>query len=314
MNMVIKDLEDRVFIINKPAGPTSFGVVEALRKATGIKRIGHTGTLDPLASGVLLLCTGKATRAVEQFMNLEKTYEFTVRLGIETTTLDTEGEVVRQAPVPPIDDTAILRAAGSFVGRYDMDPPVYSALKQNGKRLYELARQGQQPIIERRSVVIHALDVIGIELPDVHFRVRCSRGTYVRSLARDFGAVFDLPAHLVRLVRTAIGRFAIDDAYPCERIDDGDIRDLRGLPLCDALDFLPGVIVTDRSKRGLFDGVLPRAEDVIDTVGAAAQCDVLRILDQKGELLAIGNRSGDRNAGRVIDSFRLVVDRRGVTN
>ncbi|MCK5406784.1 MAG: tRNA pseudouridine(55) synthase TruB, partial [Candidatus Krumholzibacteria bacterium] len=208
----MSDFKNKLLLLNKHSGPTSFDVVAAVRRATAIKRVGHTGTLDPLASGVLLVCTGRATRAVEQFMNLAKAYEFTVILGVETSTLDAEGDILRQASVPEIPDADVVAAAESFVGPYDMAPPAYSAIKKNGKRLYELARAGKNAVADSRMVTIHDVQVTRVALPEIDFQIRCSRGTYVRSFARDFGAAFGLPAHLRRLVRLSIGPFKIEDA------------------------------------------------------------------------------------------------------
>lgn len=312
--MKLNALVDRLIVVNKHSGPTSFDVVDAFRRATGIRKVGHTGTLDPLASGVLLLCTGRATRAVEQFMDLAKTYEFTVRLGVETTTLDAEGDVVSRAAVPALPAAEIEAAAASFIGEYDMSPPAYSALKHNGKRLYELARAGKSPEVASRRVTIHEIAVVRIELPDIDVRVRCSRGTYVRSIARDLGAQFGLPAHLTQLVRTGIGSFAIDDAYPCERLFEGDVTEIGAVPLSQALDFLPGVVLNDVSRRALVDGALPHGEDIVDVIGPVAKSNTLRLLDRSGALLAIGRRSlaGVHNGVPLIQSFRLLVDRRSV--
>jgi tRNA pseudouridine55 synthase len=302
----------KLLVLNKHSGPTSFDVVEAVRRVTGIRKVGHSGTLDPLASGVLLVCTGRATRAVEQFMNLDKTYEFTVRLGTETSTLDSEGVVTREAPVPSIADADVIKAAAEFIGEYDMVPPAFSAIKQNGKRLYELARVGEMPVADARTVFIHDLEVTSVSLPDIGFRMRCSRGTYVRSFARDFGARFGLPAYSKTLARTAIGPFVIENAYSCERLFTDDLEGLSGMDLSKALDFLPGVILNDASKRALVDGALPHSDDVIRTIGTVAQGSALRILDQTGCLLAIGNRGQAGRVGPVVDSFRLFVDRRSV--
>jgi tRNA pseudouridine55 synthase len=309
----MSELEHRLLVLNKHSGPTSFDVVEAVRRAIGIKKVGHTGTLDPLATGVLLVCTGRASRAVEQFMNLGKTYEFTMLLGVETSTLDAEGEILRQASVPEIPEADIIAAARDFVGPYDMAPPAFSAIKKNGKRLYELARAGEKPVAESRLVTIHELEVTKVALPEIGLRMRCSRGTYVRSFARDFGAAFGLPAHLRRLIRLAIGPFAIEDAYPCEKVFDGDVSGLSGIELSDALSFLPGIVLTDGSRRALVDGALPRSDDIVETIGALAESSTVRILDQSGVLLALGSR-GRENRGDVtlVDSFRLVVDRRSV--
>lgn len=311
MNM--HELENKLLLVDKKCGPTSFDVVEALRKATGIRKVGHTGTLDPLAEGLLLLCTGRATRAAEHFMNLDKRYEFTIRLGVETTTLDAEGEVVREAPCPPIPEREVKAAAKRFVGQYQLDPPAFSALKHNGKRLYELARAGEAPAVKSRAVTVHSLDVTGVDLPEVHLRIRCSRGTYVRSLARDFGRVFDLPAHVGRLVRTGIGAFELESAVSSDLIFAGEVATIRGIQLSDALGFLPGIVIKDESKRALMDGALPGGSDVIETIGPVAKSTTVRILDREGELLAVGNRGGNSAGGLFwVNSFRLFVDRGSV--
>lgn len=300
-------LEDKVFVVNKPSGPTSFAVVDAFRKATGVRKVGHTGTLDPLAEGVLLLCTGRATRAVENFMNLPKVYECTVRLGIETTTLDAEGEIVREVPCPPIEEAALREAAAGFVGRYELAPPAYSALKRNGRRLYELARAGETPVVERRTVTIHEMEVLEVALPDVRLRIRCSRGTYVRSLAKDFGACFDLPAHIRQLSRTAIGPFKMEDAIAGQAIFDGTTDDFEGVELSRALDFMPAIVLTEHSRRGLLEGALPAPNDVVETVGEVGGSTSLRILDQDGALLAIGKRH-KTDSRMWVDSYRLIAD------
>jgi tRNA pseudouridine55 synthase len=303
------EYDDRVFVIDKAVGPTSFDVVSALRRATGLRKVGHTGTLDPLAHGVLVLCTGMATRAVEHFMDLEKEYAFTVRLGIETTTLDAEGEVVREVPCPEVSAGDLAAAAAGFVGEYDLTPPRYSAVKRGGRRLYEMARDGEDVEVPPRRVHIHAFDVTGVDLPDVRCVVRCSRGTYVRSLARDLGERVDAPAHIVELARTRVGPFTLDHAFPSDRLEARELDGLACLDLADALDFLPGVVLSVRSRRALAFGTLPEPDGVTDTRGVLATGPV-RLLDDGGRLLAIGLRrdDGERNRLTVVDSFRLIVD------
>jgi len=167
-------------VIDKAAGPTSFDIVSAMRRATGLRKVGHAGTLDPLARGVLLVCTGLATRAVEHFMDLEKEYHFDIRLGLETATLDAEGAVVREAPVPEIALDRLRAVAASFVGDYLLTPPVFSALKSRGRRYYAMARAGEiadsTDAATPRQVKIYGFDVVSAELPIVRCVVRCSRG------------------------------------------------------------------------------------------------------------------------------------------
>lgn len=302
---------DRVYVVDKKSGPTSFDVVEAFRKATGIRRVGHAGTLDPLASGVLLLCAGAATRVVEHFVDLGKWYEFDVCLGEGTATLDAEGEVTSRAPCPDLSRGELEDAARTFVGECLLDPPLFSAIKKNGKRMYELARAGETPRIESKRVTIYALDVTAVTLPIVRFRLHCSRGTYVRSLARDFGARFGLPSHVRNLVRTAVGPFRVEDGYPSQRIFDGDVDELVGSPLAEALGFLPGIVITDVARRQLVNGRLPVRNEVIRMIGAVESARTLRILDETGGLLAVGTRrmGPGRDPLACVDSYRMLQGR-----
>lgn len=308
----MNDFQNKLFVINKVSGPTSFDVVEAFRRVSRIRKVGHAGTLDPLAEGVLLICSGRATRAVEHFMNLGKCYEFEVKLGVGTTTLDAEGEVTAEVPCPQLSEDELSNAAASFVGDYVLDPPAFSALKRNGKRLYELARAGRVPQVKGRTVTIYEFGVIKTELPAVRFRLRCSRGTYARSLARDFGAKFGLPAHILHLVRTAIGPFGIEKGFPSDRLFAGDVDGLEGNNMAEALDFLPGIVITGVAKRALMNGVPPTQNDVVKTVGDSEDPSALRILDEAGELLAVGTRSEGARRDRLawVDSYRLFVDDR----
>ena len=306
----LEEYQDKMFIVDKRVGPTSFDVVTAFRKATHVRKVGHAGTLDPLAEGVLLICSGVATRAVEHFMNLEKEYEFDVYLGVETTTLDAEGTVVREAPCPDIPQAQILETARSFVGDYDLEPPVFSALKRDGKRLYELARNGEVPGVGRRRVRIYDMQVLAVDLPTVRCRVRCSRGTYVRSLARDFGARLELPAHIRQIVRRRVGHFRQEGAFTSERLFDRDLSGLQGLSLNEALSFLPAAVLEERAGKGLRYGMLPGTRDVVRTIGELGPHGPVRMLDQSGGLLAVGQRNEGkrRNPLQLVDTYRMFVD------
>jgi len=305
---MIDALNHRIIVINKDCGPTSFEVVAAFRRAAGIRKVGHTGTLDPLASGVLVLCTGRATRAVEHFMDLEKEYQFTIRLGVETTTLDSEGDVVREVPCPDLDRDTVVEAVTSFAGEYRFTPPMYSALKYEGKRLYELARQGATAPVPERTVNIYSIELLDVNLPCISCRVCCSRGTYVRSLAADIGAKLGLPAHVTVLERTRIGDFRVEDAVPFARISSGDVGDIVSHGLEEALGFLPGVVLSSSSKKALMVGGLPENADVIRVEGALTAGSV-RLVDESGALLAVGRRDENTpTALRPVDSFRLYVD------
>jgi tRNA pseudouridine55 synthase len=304
--------DNRVFVIDKSVGPSSFDIVARVRRVTGLRRVGHAGTLDPLARGVLLVCTGLATRAVEHFMDLEKEYRFDIRLGVETATLDAEGPVLREAAVPVIAIETLREVAASFVGDYLLTPPVFSAIKNKGRRYYEMARAGEvsetTEAAPPRQVKIHGFDVIDAQLPLVTCVVRCSRGTYVRSLARDFGEKLDLPASVATLERSRIGAFSVANAFSSERLDPEQAHDLTGLSLDEALSFLPGVVLDERSARELRFGGLPLRTDVVERIGSTAG-GAIRLLDEARTLLAVGFRDPDRPRDplRVCDSFRLCV-------
>jgi tRNA pseudouridine55 synthase len=305
--------DNRVFVIDKAVGPTSFDVVARVRRVTGLRRVGHAGTLDPLARGVLLVCTGLATRAVEHFMDLEKEYHFDIRLGVETATLDAEGPVIREAAVPEIDLARLRAVASSFVGDYLLTPPVFSALKSKGKRMYAMARAGEvtesADAAAPRHVRIYGFEITDAELPIVHCVVRCSRGTYVRSLARDFGEKLDLPASVHTLTRARIGAFSLEGAFSSEALVPERAGELIGLSLDEALSFLPAVVLDERAARELRFGGLPLRTDVVEKLGGTGG-GAIRLLDEARTLLAVGYRDPDkpRDPLRVCDSFRLCVD------
>ncbi|MFQ5340081.1 MAG: tRNA pseudouridine(55) synthase TruB [Anaerolineae bacterium] len=201
-----------IFNLNKPAGMTSHDVVQAIRRASGERRVGHAGTLDPMATGVLLVCVGSATRVTEYLMEHPKQYRAEITLGITTDTLDAEGQVTHVADAVDVSRQDVEKALASFVGAIEQIPPMYSAVKKAGKKLYELAREGLTVEREPRQVEIRRLEITGWEPPRVTIDIECSKGTYVRALARDLGDVLGVGAHLSSLTRTASGRFALEDA------------------------------------------------------------------------------------------------------
>jgi tRNA pseudouridine55 synthase len=201
-----------VLLLNKPYDWTSFDVVRKIRNAMKIKKVGHAGTLDPLATGLLIVCTGKFTKRINEYMAREKEYSGTIVLGASTPTYDLESH-----PVPVGDYSGITRdiletTAASFTGEIEQVPPIHSAIKVEGKRVYELARKGQDVVLQPRKVIISVFEIISVALPEVHFRVVCSTGTYIRSLANDFGARLGCGGYLSSLCRTRIGEFELKDA------------------------------------------------------------------------------------------------------
>jgi tRNA pseudouridine55 synthase len=206
-------------LINKPVGWTSFDVVNKLRYKLKIKKIGHAGTLDPLATGLLILCTGKMTKQIDEFQAQEKEYTGKFIIGQSTPSHDLETEVSEIKDISQISDEQIIQAAKKFLGTIQQVPPLHSAIKVDGKRAYKLARQGKDIELKPREVVISAFDILEINKPAVSFRIVCSKGTYIRSIARDFGNILGVGAYLTDLCRTRIGEFMLKDAKTIDEIN-----------------------------------------------------------------------------------------------
>lgn len=204
--------QGQVMLVNKPIDWTSFDVVRKLRNLVRTKKVGHAGTLDPLATGLLILCTGKFTKRINEFMAQEKEYTGSLVLGASTPTYDLESEPTDFRDISGITPEQIYAATAPFVGDIQQFPPAHSAIKVNGQRLYELARKGKEITLEPRSIKISAFEITAIDFPTVHFRVVCSTGTYIRSLAHDFGQALGCGAYLSSLCRTRIGDFHVEDA------------------------------------------------------------------------------------------------------
>jgi tRNA pseudouridine55 synthase len=212
----------QVLLINKPLKWTSFQVVNKLRweirQRFSIKKIkvGHAGTLDPLATGLLILCTGKFTKKISEYQAQTKEYTGVITLGATTPSYDLETEIDQTYSIAHISEETIHETALQFVGEQNQRPPIFSALKKDGKRLYELARAGETTEIPTRKIQIDAFEITKISMPDVHFRVLCSKGTYIRSLAYDFGKALESGGHLSALRRTKIGDFSVEDSIGIE--------------------------------------------------------------------------------------------------
>lgn len=204
--------EGRVLLIDKPLCWTSFDAVRKIRNLIRIKKVGHAGTLDPLATGLLIVCTGKFTKRINEFMAQEKEYTGSFTLGATTPTYDLESEPGNLKPVDNIKEEEIVAATSKFTGEILQVPPAHSAIKQDGKRVYELARQGKEVKLEPRKVTIREFSITKVEMPLVYFSVVCSTGTYIRSLAHDFGRELGCGAYLSSLCRTRIGNFSVTDA------------------------------------------------------------------------------------------------------
>ena len=210
--------EGRVILINKPIGWTSFDVVRKVRYALKVKKIGHAGTLDPLATGLLILCTGKMTKQIDNFQSMEKEYTGKMILGQTTPSHDKETVATEAVDISGISEATIHSATRQFKGTILQVPPLHSAIKVGGKRAYTLARSGEKMILKAREITIHHFAITAIDLPEITFTVTCSKGTYIRSLARDFGEALGVGAYLSALCRTRIGNFSLDDALAMEQI------------------------------------------------------------------------------------------------
>lgn len=205
--------EGEIILIDKPSGPTSFQIVHKIRKITGVKKVGHSGTLDPKASGLMIICTGKKTKEMDRFINLNKTYSGIIKLGLTSPSMDTETECT-EIPIPnDINEKKIFEIRDSFLGEIEQTPPMYSAVKVGGKKLYNLARKGKSINREPRKVFIEKFEINKVELPDIHFTITCSKGTFIRVIADDFGKKLNSGGILLELRRVGIGQFRVDEAF-----------------------------------------------------------------------------------------------------
>lgn len=243
-----------VIIIDKPQGKTSHDIVGIMRKKFGTRRVGHTGTLDPMATGVLPICIGNATRASDMLTESDKKYRAQLLLGKRTNTLDIEGDVLEERAVN-VTEQEIRDVIDTFIGEIDQIPPMYSAIKKNGKKLYELARQGIEIEREPRRINIYSIDIIDINIPYITVDVHCSKGTYIRSLCDDIGTRLGTGAVMTELRRTYTAGFSIDDAYTIEQLDA--IEDLsKALNPTDSLfEDLPKIHLNEKQERSIVNGV-----------------------------------------------------------
>jgi len=276
-----------VLLVDKPVGPTSHDVVARVRKKTGIRRVGHAGTLDPFASGLLILLLGKATRLSEYLLSLEKEYIATARMGVETATHDLDGDVVREdAGWTGLTVARIEEALASFSGTILQEPPAYSAKKIRGEAAHRRVRRGESVEMKPVEVVVHEIHLLDLSLPRVDFRVRCSSGTYIRALARDLGVALRVGAHLTGLRRTRIGGLSVEDAVTLDDLEEGgDLRE-KLLSPARALSHLPAVTLEAEEVRRIRNG----QEISLDTDSLPQGTPIRILLD--GELVAMGLARG----------------------
>ncbi len=272
---------DGLLLVDKPLGPTSTDIVRDVRRVFGTREVGHAGTLDPTATGLLLVCVGEATKLVPHLMAAQKVYEAVVRFGAETVTDDAEGAVRFERPVPILDAASLDSALRRFEGVVLQAPPRVSAIKQDGRRMHDRTRAGED-VEERlipREVIVHALEVLGVALPELTLRATVGKGFYVRSLARDLGRMLDSAAHLTALRRTRIGAFAIADAVTPEALDRRHLR-----PLGAVLNAFPRAIAEGRTAERLRNGnAVPLADVRVAEPGTSAL-----VVVAEGEPIAMG--------------------------
>lgn len=241
-----------ILCVDKPLGLTSHDVVSRVRRLANIRKVGHGGTLDPLATGLLIVAVGRATRMLEYVLGQTKEYQALVRLGQTSSTYDAEGELIDH-DAEPVAETDIRQGLMRFRGEIWQTPPMYSAVKKQGKPLYELARQGIEVAREARQVTIYELELLTFEPPDVTLHVRCSSGTYIRSLAHDLGQALGTGGYLAGLRRTAIGHFGEEDATPLQMMTADDLPNLLH-PMESAVAHLSAIVLSQADARALSQG------------------------------------------------------------
>ena len=281
------DSVDGVVIIDKPSGWTSHDVVAKVRNLVKAKKVGHTGTLDPFATGVLPLTLGRATRLTNYFLASDKVYHGVMRFGFATTTYDVDGEPLGVDTHPELDSTRLEEILGRYRGTIHQTLPPYSAKKLQGRPLYSYARKGIEVAPSTKTVTIKSLKLLGVYQSEAEFELACSAGTYARSLAHDIGADYGSGAHLVRLRRTRSGDFPIEAAVPLSEGDRFHPRDFllsRLIPLRDLLREFPAITISDGDKNKLLHGM------DLNLLTADWESEEFRLLDTSGELIALARR------------------------
>ena len=227
MSQINSNSPEGILLVDKPKGMTSHDVVARMRRLYKLKKVGHAGTLDPMATGLLLIMLGKATKVSQFLMSHDKTYTGTLKLGQTTDSQDAEGELMSERPVPALESIDLEGLVASFWGDQYQTPPMFSAKKVKGVPLYKLARQGKEVEREPRFIHVSRMEISRIELPEVDFELHCSKGTYVRTVASDFGKKCDCGAHLIALRRISSGELLVDDAVTLPEIDEMDLGQLK---------------------------------------------------------------------------------------
>lgn len=276
-----------VINIFKNKGMTSFDVVRKIKKVAKTGKVGHTGTLDPEATGVLPVCIGKATKIIDYIMNSEKGYEVEFKLGLKTTTYDLEGEIIEEKDASHLNNDEILNAINSFKGEYSQVPPMYSALKQNGVRLYELARKGIEVHREGRLITIYSIEDIELNNPYVKMRVTCSKGTYIRSLCLDIGESLGVGAAMTDLKRFKTSIFSEDDSINIDDLTEENIKNYL-ISIEDALNIYEKITVGNKYAKLLINGV--RVFDKRLSLDNIELNKLYRVYDEENCFIGLGSK------------------------
>lgn len=283
-----------VINVFKNTGMTSFDVVRIIKKVAGTGKVGHTGTLDPEASGVLPICIGKATKIIDYIMDSEKVYEVEFKLGLKTTTYDLEGDIIEEKDCSKLTEKVVTDVINSFKGEYSQVPPMYSALKQNGVRLYELARKGIEVHREGRLINIYNIEIKNINLPYVTMEVTCSKGTYIRSLCYDIGEKLEVGGTMTKLKRSQTSKFKEVESINIDDLTKENI-DKYLISIEDALDTYDKLVVLNKFSELLINGV--KVFDKRFTKENYISGKLYRVYDEDGKFIGLGR--GDEKAFKI---------------
>jgi len=270
-------------LVDKPKGITSFDVVKIARKKVGVRKIGHAGNLDPHATGLLILGIGRATRFIPFIMDLDKEYIATIELGTFTDTLDVTGEVIDRKPVPEFTKEELQNVLRNFLGEIEQVPPSYSAIRIKGQRLYELAREGVYVTPKAKRVTIYNLEILDIRENEIELRVVCSKGTYIRALARDIGEKLGTYGIVKELRRTKIGPFTIEEA-----IKPDDITPESVIPIDEGLRHLPSVVISDKATWHFRNGNVVGINGIIKRIGNPRTFQHVKVYSPAGKFMGVG--------------------------
>ncbi|MBI5409975.1 MAG: tRNA pseudouridine(55) synthase TruB [Nitrospirae bacterium] len=289
---------DLIIAFNKPKDITSQDAVTKVKKILKVKKAGHTGTLDPMAKGLLLVCLNRATRLAPYFSSLDKEYRAVMKLGEATDTQDAYGKTISRADRVEIDKSALEETIKSFKGKILQQPPMFSALKHEGTPLYKLARKGIEVERKLRETTIYEIELLNVNIPFVNFRVVCSKGTYIRTLCDDIGRKLGVGAHLFELERSAVGPFKIDDGLTAGELENIDINGpaCKGVYTMDqALSWMPELKIDEEMLKAVAHGNPIRVDNALKLSDELKTAKGIRIKSPAGEFLAVGSYSAEKN-------------------